>query len=123
MLIVDTLKTLLSEVVSPLDVASLMAKVPAKVESASFKVMTVSIYSVTLVSEHTHVEWAGLNETYGEQRRCRCKRPPGILQPFPNPRRSRSLEHSDQRCPITSTPGEYLLVERVDTTSPFIATV
>jgi hypothetical protein len=63
-LIVETLKTLLSDVVSPLEVASLRAKVPANVESAAFKVMVVSIYSAAFMSEFTQHEQRKKGETY-----------------------------------------------------------
>lgn len=49
MFIAETLKTLLSDVVRPLEEASLIARVRAKVVSAASRVMTVSMYSVCVI--------------------------------------------------------------------------
>jgi len=93
MLIVDTLKTLLSEVVNPLEVASFRARVLAKVESGAFKVMTVSIYSAhvgssvrgnSIVQVQVNDEERSVR-TYGVKLQSQCKRLPGTLQLFPSP--------------------------------------
>lgn len=45
MFIVETVKTLLSDVLRPVEVASFMASVLANVVSAAFNVIVVSVYS------------------------------------------------------------------------------
>lgn len=48
MFIVETVKTLLSDVSRPEEVASVRTNVPAKVVSAAFRVIVVSVYSANL---------------------------------------------------------------------------
>lgn len=71
-MVLTTVKTLLSVVLRPVEVASFKAKVLAKVVSAAFSVIVVSVYSKSSSQLVTHSSQASKRLTMRRDRAVAC---------------------------------------------------